>query len=456
MSAADAAAARSRAMLEEPPLRLLLRMASPNALAFLVQASVSMVEAWYIGRLGTASLAAIALILPGLMLMQMLSGGAFGGAVTSAVARAVGAGQPERAQRLMWHALAIGMFAGVTFALLWLLAGEALLLRLGARGEVLQAALAYGNLLFAGCTLIWLSSLLSAVLRGVGEIGFPARLMLVSAALQIPLSGALVLGVGPVPSLGIVGAAVSVLTVAAVTVCLQLRRLVGRAEALRLDPQYLRLESAHFIDILRVGALAALSPVFTVLTIGMINGLVARQGEAAIAGYGIGARMEFLLVPLVFGIGSAMTSLVGVNVGAGRIDRAERIGWTGAACAATLTGVVGLLLALVPGLWMDIFTDDVAARAAGADYLRIAGPAFAFQGLGLALYFASQGARAVFWPVVGTIARFAVSVGGAYALVRWSSDDVAGVFACIALGMVVYGVITAASLALGAWRRANP
>jgi Na+-driven multidrug efflux pump len=408
--AALAAAARTRLMLEAPPLRLLVRMASPNALAFLVQASVSMVEAWYIGRLGTASLAAIALVFPGLMLMQMLSGGAMGGAVTSAIARSLGAGQHERAQRLIWHALAIGVLAGAFFAAAWWLGGRALLLRLGAHDEVLVDALLYGNLLFTGCVLVWLSSLLNAVFRGMGDMQYPATLMLVGAAIQVPLSGVLVLGAFGVPSLGILGAAVSVLVVALVSTLLQLRRLASGKANLALRVDLLRFEWHLFRDILRVGA-------------------------------------------LVFGLGASMTSLVGVNIGAGQVARAERIGWIGAGCAAALTGGVGLLLALVPGLWMDLFTDDPATIAAGAAYLRIAGVAFLFQGLGLSLYFASQGAGAVFWPVVGTVVRFVVSVGGAYLAVRHFGTGLEGVYACIAAGMVLYGLITAASLYLGTWRR---
>ena len=102
---------------------------------------------------------------------------------------------------------------------------------------------------------------------------------------------------------------------------------------------------------------------------------------------------------------------------------------------------------------MDLFTDDPQTIAAGAAYLQIAGPVYLFQGLGLSLYFASQGASAVLWPVLGTIARFVVSVGGAYLGVRWFGFGLPGVFACIAGGMVAYGSITAGALYLGTWRR---
>ena len=448
-------AARTQHMLHAPPLGLLLRMASPNALAFFVQAGVSMIEAWYIGRLGTTSLAAIALVFPGLMLMQMLSGGAMGGAVTSAIARSLGAGLHERAQRLMWHAIAIASAAGLTFALLWWLSGRALLLAVGATGAVLDQALLYGNVLFSGCVLIWLMSILGAAFRGMGDMQYPATLMLVGAAIQVPLSGALIQGWFGLPQLGIVGAAISVLMVAGVNTVLQLARLGSAKVNVRLQRRLRALHWPLFRDILRVGAMASLSPVFTVLTIGLINALISSRGAAAIAGYGIGARMEFLLIPLVFGLGASMTALVGVNIGAGNVARAERIGWLGGGCAAALTGLIGLLLACVPSLWMELFTDDPQTIAAGAAYLQIAGPVYLFQGLGLSLYFASQGASAVLWPVLGTIARFVVSVGGAYLGVRWFGFGLPGVFACIAGGMVAYGSITAGALYLGTWRRSS-
>lgn len=433
-------------------LPLLLRMASPNALAFLVQASVSMVEVWYIGRLGTISLAAIALVFPGLMLMQMLSGGAMGGAVTSAIARAIGSHQHERAEQLVWHALLLALAGGTLFFLLYRACGVALLVSLGAKDAVLERAVEYGDIVFGGCVFIWVMALLSSVFRGMGDMRFPAVIMIVGAMVQVPLGGTLILGWFGAPKLGIAGAAVSAITVALLNSIWLLTRLwVGRV-AVPLRLKMLHLQRTLFADILRVGAFGSLAPIFTVLTIAMVNGLVSDFGAAAIAGYGISARLEFLLIPLVFGLGVSMTSLVGVNVGAGDIARAEHIGWVGGACAAVLAGVIGLVLAIFPGLWLNLFTDDVDAYAAGAAYLHIAGPAFLFQGLGLSLYFASQGARAMAWPVFATVLRFGAAVGFAALGVHTFGYGLDFVFGCIALGMILYGVITAAALRLGAWR----
>ncbi len=206
-------------MLEGAILPTLLRMAAPNSLGFLVQASVSMVEAWYIGQLGTTSLAAIALVFPALMLMQMLSGGAIGGAVTSAIARSLGGGDVERAQKLIWHAVAIAGAASAVFFLLDIAFGKQLLVGLGARGEVLEQAASYADILFGGCLFVWLMSLLGAVFRGMGDMKTPALMMIAGAAVQIPLSGALILGWFGAPQLGIAGGAVSVIAVVRAQLC---------------------------------------------------------------------------------------------------------------------------------------------------------------------------------------------------------------------------------------------
>ena len=158
------------------------------------------------------------------------------------------------------------------------------------------------------------------------------------------------------------------------------------------------------------------------------------------------------MIPLVFGIGTALTSTVGVNIGAGNVRRAEHFAWTGSAAAALIAGAVGVVLAIEPGLWLDLFTDDPAAYAAGAGYLTIVGPLFAFQGVGLALYFASQGAGRVVWPVIATALRLVVAVGGGALVLYVLDDGLRGIYVCIAASMLVYGAVTAGAIRLGAWR----
>ena len=442
---------RTQAMLSAPPLPLLARLAAPNVVAFLVQAVVSMAEVWFVGRLGPEALAAMALVFPLLMLNQMMSGGALG-AVASSVARALGAGDRARAETLLWHALTLAGAFALALALAYAFFGERLLRALGGEGAVLTQALAYGAILFPACLVLWLMNTLSAVLRGTGNMQLPARVMLLSAAVQVPLSGVLILGAFGAPALGLAGAAVSVVSVAAINSLFLLGWLIYGDQALRLRRDRFQLQGSAFQDIGRVALPALLSPLFTVLTIVSLTALVGRQGVDALAGYGIGSRIEFLLVPLVFGIGAALTAMVGTNMGAGQVARAEHIGWLGAGAAGVLTGVVGLLLALFPESWVGLFTAHPPTLAAGVAYMTHVGPAFGFLGVGLALYFASQGAGRVGWPVTATVLRFVVAVGGATVALETFSLGLNGIYWAAASGMVIYGTLTAASLALGAWR----
>lgn len=444
---------RTRHLLTAPPSALLVRLATPNAIAFLLQAAVSMAEVWFVGRLGTASLAGIALVFPLLMLTQMMSAGALGGAVASAVARALGAGDRERAEALIWHAIAIAVAGALAFLLLFTVFGRSFLFLLGGRDDVLAKAVAYCQVLFGGGVLLWLVGTLSAVYRATGNMRFPALLLILGAAVQVPLSGTLILGAFGAPELGILGAAISTTAVAGLTGVILFWRLLGVSQSVRLRWSACRFSAALFGDILRVAGPASLSPLLTVLTILSLTAIVAGFGPEALAGYGIGSRVEFLIVPLVFGLGAAMTALVGVAVGARDFDRAERIGWIGAAMAGGLAGGVGLALALFPGAWVPAFTDDPGAQAAAVGYARIVGPLFALQAVGLALYFASQGAGTMLWPVAATLVRMVVAVGGALLLAHVLGFGLHGVFVAIALSMALYGAIIAAAVRFGAWRR---
>ncbi len=443
---------RTHHLLTSAPAPLLVRMATPNALAFVIQSSVSLIEVWFIGQLGTSALASIALAFPLLMLMQAMSGGALGGAVTSSVARALGSGDSAKAQKLIWHALAIAAMGSGLFLVLFLLFGRALLSFLGGSGEVLEQSAQYCLVLFVGGFFIWLIGVVGAVFRGMGDMKLPAVLMIVSAFIQVPLSGVLVLGLFGVPQLGIVGAAISAVASGFLVSAVMLLILSRSGRVIQLDRQFISFSKALFRDIFRVALPASLSPLLTIFGILFLTAMVATYGEAALAGYGIGSRIEFLLIPLVFGVGAAMTSLVGLSIGAGNVDRAEHIGWTGGLFAGALAGVVGLLLALFPNIWISAFTDDPATFEAARSYIRIVGPFFALQGLGLSLYFASQGAGAMRWPIVATIVRFGFAVGGGWILAFTFDMGMQGIFIAAAAAMALYGLMIAASLKLGAWR----
>lgn len=446
---------RTQQMLSAPPLPLLVGMAAPSTVAFFIQGSVSLAEVWFIGQLGEISLAAIALAFPLLMLTQTLSGGAMGGAVAAAIARALGAGDIVRAERLVWHALALAVMGGVGLLVIFLLGGRAFLQFLGGEDEVLRQAYAYAVVLLSGSVFLWLIGTVTAIYRGMGEMQFPAAIMIFNALVQIPLSGCLILGWGGLPALGITGAAISAI-VAAALLCLPLFVKLSKGDLpVRLRLSAMRFSKSDFDEILRVALPASLSPLLTIATVLVLTAYVASFGEAALAGYGIGSRVEFLIIPLVFGLGAAMTTAVGASVGAGELDRAERLGAIGGLSAGVIAGLVGIVLALFPNAWIGVFTDVPAVHAAARSYIEIVGPLFFFHGLGLSLYFASQGASAMFWPVWATVLRVLVAALGGYVLAFTLDFGLSGIYTAAAAAMLTYAVVIAAAIKAGAWRHAN-
>ncbi len=441
---------RTRLLLEGPIVATLLRLATPNVLVMFVQASVGLIETYFIGKLGTDALAGVALVFPVLMLMQMMSAGAMGGGISSAIARALGAGRRADAEALVRHALAIAVSFGLVCMLAVLGGGPWLYGALGGRGASLAAALTYSHVVFSGAILIWLFNSLANVIRGTGNMALPAAVTAVGAAALIPLSPGLIFGWGLFPRLGIAGGAVAVVAYYAVGSLALAAYLWSGRSVVRLAWAGLGFRWPLFRDILRVGAVAALVTVQTNLTIAIATGLVGRFGPAAIAGYGTGSRLEYLLVPLVFGLGGPLVAMVGTHLGAGQRDRALRVAWIGAAIAAGLTELIGLWAAAVPHAWLSLFDADPAMLDAGSRYLRVVGPCYGLFGLGLALYFASQGAGRLLWPLLANLMRLVIAAGGGWLARRWRGD-LSYVFLALSAALAAFGLINAGAVARGAW-----
>ncbi|OAK64001.1 MATE family efflux transporter [Variovorax paradoxus] len=441
---------RTRRLLEAPIVPTLLRLAAPNVLVMVAQASVGLIETYFVGKLGTDALAGMALVFPIVMLMQMTSSGAMGGGIASSIARALGARRRADADALVWHAIVIALGFGLCFTLALILGGRWLYGIMGGTGPALEAALTYSHWVFSGAVLVWLFNSLSAIIRGTGNMSVPANVTVVGVVFLIPASPLLIFGIGPLPGMGIAGGAMALLLYYLLGSIALIVYLRSPRSLLRPTLAALKLRWPLFRDILRIGLVGAVSTVATNLSIGIATALTGHFGSGALAGYGTASRLEYLLVPLVFGLGAPLVAMVGTCMGAGQRERALRATWAGAALAFALTETIGLAAALFPRPWLLLFGNDPAMLETGAHYLRVVGPLYGFFGVGLVLYFASQGAGRLLWPVLGNIARLAVAGTGGWLALRWGGG-LTGVFAAQGVALVVYGIVIASAIAGGAW-----
>jgi len=450
---APAAAARTRLLLEGSIVSTLLRLAAPNVVVNVVLIAVTAtVDAHFVGRLGPEALAGISLVFPLIMLMQQVANSSMGGAMASAIARAIGAGRHEDASALVLHAVVIAAGMAALFASVLLVGGPAIYGMMGGAGATRAAALEYSNALFAGALAYWLLSTLTSVVRGAGQATVLAVVYLAAEALHIALVPALMFGIGPLPPLGITGAAVATVASFTASSAVLAWYVASGRTAIRLSLRGVRLDRRLFVEILRVGAPMSLQPILNNLALATLTGYVSALGAAQLAGFGVAVRLEYLLYPLTFGLGAGVLAIVGTNIGASSYARAARSAWIAAALAACVTASIGLFGIVSPNTWTGLFTQTPEIHVLARDYLVIAALAYPFLGLGLTLASAFQAAGRPLWPLIGITCRALVVAGGGWIVVHYTDAGLSGLALVAGCGLFVYGAILAVAFRTGRWR----
>ena len=442
-----AAARPHQAILQGPILRTIVQLALPTIVVLIMQTLVGVAEIYFISFLGTTAVAGVTLVFPLLMLMTMMSNGGIGGGVASAIGRALGAERKDDADTLVLHAFVLALAFGAVFTVSEIFFGRAFYHALGGSGAVLSTALMYAHIIFAGAVFAWLTALLAAALRGSGNVLVPATVSIGGFFILVPLSPALIFGLAPMPRLGVAGAGTAVVVYFAAASVVLIAYLRSNRSPLRLSFDVRRLKIRFFFDILRVGGVSAIGSLQTNLTVICVTAVVGLYGPDAIAGYGLASRLDYLQIPLLFGLGTAIVTMVATNVGAGQVRRAYAIAWLGAAIAFAFTETLGLLVAAFPYAWLGLFTHDALVLATGARYLHVVAPVYGIAGLGLLLYFASQGLGKVGWPVfAGTVRLLIVAAGGVFAIRM--HYDLTVLFAIVAAAYFAIGAITVIAIRL--------
>jgi putative MATE family efflux protein len=448
-----AGAARTRRLLEGPIVPTLLRLGAPNALVnVLLIAVTATVDAHFVGQLGSSQLAGLALVFPVIMLMQQVANGSMGGAIASAVARAVGAGRRDDAGALAVHGLVIGLAMAALFTALALAVGPLFYGLMGGTGSMLAAAIEYSNAIFAGAIAYWLLGVLTGIVRGAGQAAVLAGVYVGAEVLHILLVPTLVFGIGPVPALGVAGAGVATVTSFTVSTAVLAWYVASGRTGLSLALRNIRLSRELFTEILRVGVPSSLTPILNNLTLAVLTAFVATLGPTAVAGFGAAARLEYLQIPLTAGLGFSVLAMVGTNIGAGQWPRALRISWTAAALAMAATGGIGLMAVGWPEIWMALFTTDDAVQTAGTRYLRLVGLTYPFLGLGFILASAFQAAGRPLWPLLAIAARVLAVGAGGWVAIHMTRSGLVGLAAIVGVGLIMYGSTLAIAFYTGAWR----
>jgi putative MATE family efflux protein len=435
-----AAAARTKMLLEGRVLPTLLRLAAPNILNLLAFAGVITFDGFFLGRIGTDALAGASLAFPWVMLVLQTTNSGMGVGVSSAVARALGAGQRDRADALVFHAFLLALAVSAIFSTVFLLGAPLLFRWMGGRDEMLADALSYANVALGGAVCICVLNLLANAVRGTGNMSLPASVLVSCVVVHIAISPVLIFGAGPLPALGPAGAGWGLVIPFAGGSIFMIWYVRSRA-IVRLNFGGVKPRWELFADILKVGIPGLINTAITNLSVVLLTGIAGQIGRDAAIGYAMGARLEYILQPVAFGFGTALVAMVGTNWGAAQYRRAREIAWTGGATVAAVCGTIGLIVAFQPGLWIGLFSNDADVMRLGALYLHIVGPAYLCFGLGLGLFFVMQGVGRGVVAMNANAVRLITSGGCGLAAVYWFNLGVTGFFAAVAAGFCVYAAL---------------
>jgi putative MATE family efflux protein len=434
-------AARTKLLLEGPIFPTLLRLAAPNVLNFLAFVGVITFDGFFLGRIGTDALAGASLAFPWIMLILQTTNSGMGAGVSSAVARALGANNRDRADDLVFHAFLLALALAAIFSTVMLLAAPYIFQLMGGRAMMLTDALSYANVAFGGALSITILNLLGNAVRGTGNMSLHAGVLVGCVVAHIAMSPILIFGWGPFPALGPAGAGWGLVIPFAVGSLIMIAYLRSSRSLVRLTFRGRVPRWELFADVLKVGVPGLINTAITNLSVVVLTGIAGQFGPEAAIGYAMGARLEYIMQPIAFGFGTAIVAMVGTNWGARQYGRARRVAWTGTGIIAVVCGLLGVIVAVQPSLWLGLFSDSAEVERIGALYLRIVGPVYVCFGLGFGLFFASQGFGRGFAAMSVNAARLVVTASAGLVAVYALGLGIASLFAAVAVGFALYALL---------------
>jgi MATE family, multidrug efflux pump len=451
-------AARSRfhsAMLSESILPTLLSAALPTTISIAIPILATLGELYFLSFLGTDTVAAISLVFPIVTTVHIISSGDIGGAISGAIARALGADAREHANAFVLHSVVLATGFGTICAVLQGLFGPNLYQALGASGSVFQLAIEYSNWMFFGSVCIWMANQLAAVLRGGGDIARAAQIMIASRIVTFPLYPLLIYGWGPFPPLGIRGAALVDLAYYALSCVGFIVYLRGFAPVLHLSLDLSSLRTSIFREILYTGGILATRTMQSSATMIVLAYSAGILGPNVLAGYGIASRLDAVLITLTFGFGTSILIMTATNIGAGHSRRAYLSAIIGVLFIAGITEAIGLTVAAFPKLWMSMFSADPLVVQQGSLYLQIVGPCYGLFGAGATIYFVAQATKYLRWNFLAAVSRLIVVATGC-AIASQYGAGIVHISITVAASYLIFALINALTFFRGiGWSVAN-
>ncbi|MDC3960645.1 MATE family efflux transporter [Polyangium jinanense] len=367
-------------LLTDPIPKALVRLAVPMTLSIVLMMLAGIADTFFVGRLGPRELAVMSFAFPVIALVMSVAFGLNVGSA-AAISRAVGGGDTGAARRLCTHAMLLALLVVAVLSALGMLFGADLFRALGADEPVVALLSSYMNIWFGGVVFLVVPMVGNGAMQATGDSKTPAKIMAVFAVMNVALDPLLIFGAGPIPALGLRGAALASVLARGVTMCISLWVLGARLELLDLHVPTARELFVSFRQILSVGLPAAVSNALTPISTALVTGFIARYGSDAVAAYGLGSRLDGLLVIPSMALSMALTPFIGQNWGAHREDRVAQALSLAQRIVVAWGAVVWTAMLILRRPLASVFSSDDEVLGMADDYLLILPLAYGATGI---------------------------------------------------------------------------
>jgi putative MATE family efflux protein len=438
-----------------PLLKALGVLSAPMLVSALLQNLLSVIDLFWVGRLGPRAVAAVAMggtIL--MVLYPMLMGMSLG--TVALVARAMGAARYDDASAAAGQSLLLALLMGIVFGLLGWVFTPYLFGLLGAEAEVLPDGYAYLRISLLGSLTSFVLFIGNAALQGAGDTVTPMLVMAVANVLNLILDPLFIFGCGPLPPLGVSGAALATVLAQAAAAAISVQMLLSGRVRIHVHLRQLLPQFGLSWRLLRIGIPGSGQMLSRSLMGLVLMRVVAGCGTLAVAAYGTGLRFHMITLMPTFALGGAAATMVGQNLGAGNPGRARRAAWLAALVGVALMLLAALFFALFAAPLTRLFNRDPGVVAIGAEYLRIVSPFYVFAALAIVLGRALNGAGDSMAPMVFTvISLWGLQVPLALHFSATWASRTQGIWWAIVAATILHGLLTAAWFETGRWKRAH-
>lgn len=440
-------------LLQGPIAPALLRLAVPIVLANVLQAAYQLIDAFWVGRIGGAAVAAVSISTPVSFLLIALGAGlAIAG--STLIAQYVGAGNQAMvnhvaAQTLLMVVLVSALLGGIGFV------GAPYLLRLmGVAPDVYAGALGFMRVSFVGLVFNFTFFVFQSFMRGVGRPGLPVWIVLGTVVLNFALDPPLIFGWGPIPAYGVMGAAMATFITQTLAAIIGIAILFRGRQGIQLGWRDFRPEWAYIRRAFTLGFPASIEQSMRALGIMMMTFLLASFGTLAMAAYGVGSNVLQLVMIPAMGLSMAISTLVGQNIGAGQVERAAKVARLGARMGFGSLTAFGLLVFLLAAPFARFFVpEDQKVVSEAAVFLRTMAPAWGFLGLQLCISGVFRASGNMVIPMLLTMAsQWVLQFPLAYVLSKHSPLGLHGLWYAFPAANVIIALVSLAVFARGNWK----